>query len=104
MVVLEEIRELLGVPLTCNNWEEGGSRNNCGFRDLKCTIGAPRSAHKEGMAVDLISNKMDAEEMRDKILENQEKLSYPVRIEDGVTWLHVDVRNNTDKKVYLFKA
>ena len=82
---MDEIREILNVPLICNDWEEGGSRNNCGFRDLNCTIGAARSAHKEGMAADLISNRMTAEEMRTKILENQDALSYPIRLEDDIT-------------------
>ena len=45
----------------------GGSRNNCGYRDLNCTIGASKSAHKDGMAADLISVKMSAADMRKKI-------------------------------------
>ena len=28
--VLEDIREILEVPLICNNWEHGGNRNYCG--------------------------------------------------------------------------
>lgn len=102
--VIEEIRELLGVPLICNNWMHGGSRNNCGYRDLNCTIGASKSAHKDGMAADLISVKMSAADMRKKILANKDKISYPIRIEDDVTWLHVDVRNTKNDSIYLFKA
>ena len=59
-----------------------------------------------GKALDLVSSKMTAEEMRKKIIANKNKLPYPIRLEDGVTWLHFDVMcmaNQTDK-VYLFKG
>lgn len=100
---LETIRELVNVPLTCNNWANGGSRDDCGYRDKKCTIGASKSTHKEGKAFDLISTKMSAQKMRDIIIKNQDKLPYNIRIEDKVSWLHFDVRDK-GVKVYLFKA
>ena len=82
---LEVIREILNVPLICNNWATGGPRDDCGYRDLLCTVGASKSAHKEGMAFDLVSSSMSAQKMRDKIITNQEKLPYNIRIEDGVS-------------------
>lgn len=100
---LEAIRELVDVPLICNNWSDGGSRDDCGYRDKLCTIGASKSAHKEGKAFDLISTKMSAQEMRDLIVTNQDKLPHNIRIEDEVSWLHFDVRDK-GVKVYLFKA
>lgn len=100
---LEAIREILDVPLICNNWAYGGSRDDCGYRDLLCTIGASKSAHKEGKAFDLISTKMSASEMIARIIANQERLPYNIRIEDEVSWLHFDVRDK-GVKVYLFKA
>lgn len=100
---LEVIREILNVPLICNNWADGGSRDDCGYRDKLCTIGASKSAHKEGKAFDLISAKMSAQEMRDLIVTNQDKLPHNIRIEDEVSWLHFDVRDK-GIKVYLFKA
>ena len=100
---LEVIREILDVPLICNNWADEGSRDDCGYRDKLCTIGAAKSAHKEGRAFDLISNKMSASEMRARIIANQKRLPYNIRIEDEVSWLHFDVRDK-GVKVYLFKA
>lgn len=82
---LEAIREILNVPLICNNWAEGGNRDDCGYRDKLCTIGAPKSAHKEGKAFDLISNKMSAQEMRSLLLKNQSLLPHNIRIEDEVS-------------------
>ena len=102
--VLEDVREILGVPLICNNWEFGGKRNYCGYREIPCTVGAPRSAHRDGKAFDLISVKMDAEKMRNILKQNAHKLRHKIRIEDGVSWLHIDVRNPYSDKIYFFNA
>lgn len=100
---LEAIREILNVPLICNNWTSGGTRDDCGYRDLWCTVGATRSAHREGKAFDLVSSKMDAETMRQLIIENQDKLPYNIRMEEDVNWLHIDVRNTSVDKIQTFK-
>lgn len=99
--MLEAVREIVNVPLICNNWKQGGSRDDCGYRDLKCTIGATKSAHKEGKAFDLVSSKMSAQKMRDLIIKNQDKLPCNIRMEKGVSWLHIDCRD-AGAKVYLF--
>ena len=101
---LEAIREILNVPLICNNWKSGGTRDDCGYRDLKCKIGASKSAHKEGKAFDLVSSKMNAATMRQRIIENQDKLPHNIRMEAGVTWLHIDTRNTSGEKIQIFKA
>jgi uncharacterized protein YcbK (DUF882 family) len=43
--------------------------------------GAPKSYHERGQAVDLISHKMSAKEMREILEERQDELPYPIRIE-----------------------
>lgn len=107
---IDKSREILGVPLICNNWHWGGSRDQCGYRSCKCKIGADKSFHKEGMAVDLISTTMTAKEMRDKLEENKHLLPHPIRIEKWddngeIDWLHIDVSENTyGRKIYFFKA
>lgn len=78
---LENVREILGVPLICNNWKSGGTRNNCGYRVPDSTVGATKSAHKDGEAFDLVSSKMSAAEMRNKLEANQHLLKYPIRVE-----------------------
>ena len=106
---IDVVREILNIPLVCNNWHAGGDRNLCGFRDKNCKIGAKNSAHKKGMAADLISPKITASKMRELIKLNKDKLPYNVRIEKWdsngkeITWLHIDV---IDKgvKVYEFRA
>lgn len=106
---IDKVREILDVPLICNNWYWNGSRDLCGYRTQKCTIGAPSSYHKKGEAVDLISTKMSAKEMRDKLEANKDKLPYPIRIEKWdsngeISWLHIDIGNTKGQKIYFFRA
>ena len=106
---IDAIREILNVPLICNNWHKNGTRQNCGFRTQKCKIGSKNSYHKKGQAVDLISYKMTAKEMREILEQNKEKLPLPIRIEKWdnngeINWLHVDMGNKTNDKIHFFKA
>lgn len=106
---IDIVREIVGVSLICNNWKFGGNRNLSGFRPSNCAIGARYSAHKKGLAVDLISAKKSAHEMRELIKSNQDKLPCNIRLEkwdsngNEISWLHIDV---VDKgvKVYEFRA
>lgn len=107
--VLDNIREILGVPLVCNNWARGGKRQYCGFREQGCGVGTPSGFHYKGMAFDLISNQMSAKEMREKLEKNQHKLIHPIRVEkwEGnkeISWLHFDLGNTKGRKIYFFRA
>ena len=57
-----------------------------------------------GKGFDVVSNEMTAQEMRDKIFENADKLPVPIRSEDGVSWLHFDTfdPSNGKNKVTFF--
>lgn len=106
---IDAIREILDVPLICNNWHWGGSRDLCGYRTAQCCLGAPKSYHKKGAAVDLISTRMKAKEMREKLEKYQDTLPYPIRIEKWddngeISWLHVDMGDAKGNKIYFFKA
>jgi hypothetical protein len=109
---IDVVREVIGLPLICNTWFQDGNRKNCGFRTMQCSVGAAQSQHKLGKAVDLICHKMSAEEMRQKIKANEDKLPYPIRIEDGVNWLHIDTKDRKvhpthpakTHKIYFFKG
>lgn len=107
LITIDIIRgEIIKAPLICNTWFQDGNRSNCGLRSEGCTVGALKSQHKLGKAVDLICNKYTAEQMRQMIKENEHLLPYPVRIEDGVNWLHVDTKDMDykGKKIYWFKG
>lgn len=107
--VLENVREILGVPLICNNWARGGNRQYCGLREKGCGVGKETGWHYKAKAFDLISLHMTAKEMRDKLEKNQDKLIHPIRIEKWqgdkeITWLHFDLGDTFGKKILFFKA
>ncbi len=107
--VIDVIREILGVPLICNDWLWNGYRSQCGYRSKKSETGSENSYHKRGQAVDIISKEMTAKEMREKLEQNADKLPFPIRIEKWdnngeISWLHVDLGNTKGKKIYFFKA
>lgn len=97
--------EILRVPMTINA-DESTQR---GLRCNLCSIVKSQkkqylSAHLMGKGFDVVSSQMTAQEMRDKIFENADKLPVPIRIEDGVSWLHFDTfdPSNGKNKVTFF--
>ena len=111
---LNVIREqILCAPMTVNNLHAGGNFTQRGLRCNICELVKNKtdagrlylSAHMLGKAVDCNADGMTAQEARRLIIEKQELLPYPIRLEDGVSWLHIDLYDNGKKeKVYLFKA
>jgi uncharacterized protein YcbK (DUF882 family) len=104
--LIDEIRELLGVPCTINNYASGGTRQWCGLRTPACTIGAPKSQHRLGKAADIHPIGMTAEQARAKVKKAvaEGKLKNLGGVEDGVSWLHVDVRPRVKGQVKWFTA
>ena len=101
LLMIDEIRELLGVPCAIN----ADGRNWCGYRTKECPIGAPHSQHKLGKAADLHPQGMSAEVARQKVKEaiDNGKLKYIGGIELDVSWLHVDCRDRVNGKVLYFR-
>lgn len=104
--LIDEVREILGVPCTINNYAQGGTRQWCGLRTAECTIGAPKSQHRLGRAADIHPVGMTAEDARKKIKEALAagKLKNLGGVENAVSWLHVDVRPRVKGKVVWFNA
>ncbi len=107
LIIIDIIRgEIIKAPLICNTWYQDGNRKYSGLRTENCKVGVRESQHKLGKAVDLICSKYTAYQMRQMILDNQHLLPYPIRMEDNVSWLHIDVKDMDYKgqKIYLFKG
>lgn len=100
--VADEVRELIGHPITINAY----GRNWCGYRTPDCKIGAPKSLHRLGKALDLHCAEVSAEDMRKKILEASLNGAFANlgRMEADVSWCHIDLGPRKDGNVYLFKA
>ena len=64
-VLLEKIRQLCGnKPMTINTWHVGGKFQYRGFRPQYVKVGAAKSMHKSGKAVDFDVKGMTADEVR----------------------------------------
>lgn len=104
---LDTIRERLNRPIMVNT----GSLTQRGFRCPKCKIVKDKfeagelylSAHTMGKAVDFTVQGMEAEEVRLWLAKNGHLLPYPIRLESGVSWVHMDIFE-TEQHVYFFKS
>ena len=103
--------EILKRPMTINNWHIGGNYTQRGLRCNVCQLVKSKtdigrlylSAHNFGKAIDATVEGIDAEEARNIILQHRDMLPYNIRMEAGVSWLHLDVYD-TGEKIYIFKA
>ena len=104
---------VLKVPMTINTWMTGGRfserglRHNMSAEVWKYTKANKQfmSAHVLGAGVDFDAKGMTAAEVRALIQAKANQLPYPIRLEDGVSWVHIDVYNDGSKeKVQLFKV
>lgn len=106
------IREKIGKPIVVNNWAVGGDFSQRGLRCNICSIPKEKtaleklymSAHSQGMAVDFDVSGMRAEEVRKWIKDNQIFLPYPIRLEEDVNWVHLDVRSDGFRNITWFKG
>lgn len=98
----QALRDNLGVPLTINSWSYGGDRQESGLRVEGMTNWRPFSQHSFGRAIDIVSSRMTADEMRAHIIQNREKYPFITAIELNVSWLHIDCRETNSNDFLLF--
>jgi hypothetical protein len=62
------------------------------------------SSHILGKAGDFTVKGLTAKQARERIIQNSHLLPCNIRLEDGVTWLHIDVlpQFGVTERVYLF--
>lgn len=102
------IRENLDLPITVNN----GKRQQRGLRTIiqqmiknyfykdKLYL----SAHLLGKAVDFDVKGMKAQSVRKWIVDNKKLFPFKIRLEDKVSWVHLDVIwEQKNSHVYLFQ-
>ena len=100
-------RDILQKPMYCNSY----GLNQRGLRCNLCPIVEEKkdvylSSHILGKAGDFTVSGMTAEEARQKIKQFAHRLACNIRLEGGVSWLHIDVlpQAGVTEKVYIFKA
>lgn len=106
------IRENIGRPIYVNNWSRGGNLSQRGLRCNLCQLVKDKtdldklymSAHGQGMGIDFDIDGMSAKQVRNWIKEHQEELPHPIRVEEDVNWVHIDVRSDGKNKLTWFKG
>lgn len=100
-------RDILKAPMWCNS----STLHQRGLRCNLCELVAGKkvnylSAHILGKAGDFTVEGMTAEEARQRIKANAHLLPCNIRLEGGVSWLHIDVlpQESVIAKVYEFRA
>lgn len=86
---------VIGEPMIVNNWNIKGSYSQRGLRCNICSLVKDKdncymSAHSLGKAVDFSVKGKTAEEVRSIIKQNIDKFEYPIRLEEGTSWVHID--------------
>ena len=102
LILIDQVRELLGVPCTIN----ADGRQYCGWRPEDCPVGAKHSQHKLGKAADLHPQGMSAEVARHLIRKAVDAGMLPLlgSMETDVSWVHVACDARVNGKVRLFHA
>ena len=100
-------RDILKKPMSCNSLtkkQRGLRCNRCQM--VKEKAGVYLSAHVLGKAGDFTVSGMSAEDARKMIKEKSFLLPCNIRLEKGVSWLHMDVipQYGVNSKVYEFSA
>lgn len=101
--------DLFKKPMICNNYHRGGRFDERGNRCNMCPIVKVKQKAYLSPHCSFAGNDFDvigytAQEARDKIIESESLLPYPVRIEDKVNWLHIDCYDENKGKVYIFNT
>jgi len=110
IITLDWIRNRLNKPVFINSWDSGGKFDERGYRCIQCSLVQKAitqkrlyvSPHMLGQGADLDVQGMVAEEIRQWLIKNKNIIPYPIRLEDGVSWVHCDVQD-TGQQVYVFK-
>ncbi|QZE15345.1 hypothetical protein K4L44_05800 [Halosquirtibacter laminarini] len=104
------LRAKLNRAFFVNDWHYDGDLSQRGLRCNLCELVATKtrkekvymSAHIQGQAIDFDVKGMEAWQVRKYIIEElADELPYPIRLENHVHWVHLDVRDQ-GSKIYLF--
>ena len=118
LITLDLLRDQLG-PIYVNNWDMDPEVrkklglplfDERGFRCIQCDLVTTAirqnrlyvSPHMTGQGVDFDVKGMSASQVRKWLSDNQAKLPFPIRLENNVTWVHLDIRDANKGKVFEF--
>lgn len=86
--------------ITINNYKWNGPRQWSGFRTPESKYYSSTSMHSLGKAVDMIFSDYESDAVRLYIKNNPDEFPFVRGVEENITWVHVDCRNE-DKVQYF---
>lgn len=95
----DALRDRYG-PIIINDWAWGGKNQWRGLRAEQCPVGTIYSQHRFGRAADCNFQDIDAESVREDLLDDPSLFPYINFIELATVHLHFDVRNCERIKTY----
>lgn len=101
---IDWLRERYGAA-TINNWKWGGDFTESGLRTRSDEYYSEGSQHSRGAAFDIKFKYVTAQHIRDDLAEMElrgEKVPYIKRIENDVSWLHIDTMDMGRDSIYFF--
>ena len=108
LMAADALRNRYG-PMCGNDWKWGGSIRYRGFRPRDYNQCSQFSQHFFGRGLDLVPEKVSAEEIRKDLRDNfkvglnmYDGINYIRRIENNVNWLHIDNANTGLDYIYFF--
>jgi|ERR1035437_879313 hypothetical protein len=111
LIVMESIRMRLNKPIYVNDYSVHGKLTQRGFRCVQCALMKKvysdgilfTDPHSLGKAWDFDIEGLVAEEVRQYLISNKRIWPYSFRLEDNVSWVHLDILNSSDTdRVSLF--
>ena len=110
LIMLDTIRDRIGKPIFVNDWQIHGKYSQRGLRCNQCDIVKEKaeagilymSAHCLGKGADFDVQGLLAEEVRQWIVKHANWWPYHIRLEADVNWVHLDVYDQSENKVYIF--
>ena len=110
LIMLDIIRDRIGKPIFVNDWQIHGKYSQRGLRCNQCDIVKEKaeagilymSAHCLGKGADFDVQGLLAEEVRQWIVKHANWWPYHIRLEADVNWVHLDVFDQSENKVYIF--
>jgi len=86
--------------MTINNYYWSGDREWSGLRTPTSRWYSETSMHTHGKAIDAIFSNYKAEEVREYIKNHPDKFPHIKGIEENISWLHIDTRNEDKLKSF----
>lgn len=104
--IAQLLRDLVGAPVTINNWWDGGQYKLSGLRPLDANIGAKLSQHKFGRGIDVKVKGMKPNEVHELITYHlsdfqEVGLTTMEHVNLTPTWTHLDVRTTIQDELLM---